>query len=508
MTVTDSSSSLAYRVDPAVVERQVAARLLSPDFDRWAEQAAAAGHCTSPIRLTGSATTLDKNTGEVLSTYSTTGEPDGVLYVRCGNRRASVCPSCSHEYKGDTWHLLAAGAAGGMKGVPESVAAHPMVFATVTAPSFGPVHTTRTGQGGLGRCHPRRRVACQHGRPVGCNAVHADGDSRLGQPLCRDCYRYTEHVVWQWHAPELWRRFTITLRRRLAARLGMTQTHLGQLARLSFAKVAEFQRRGVIHFHALIRLDGPASAVTGEHPFPAPLVDVPAEVLADVIRETAALVAYDAPPASDGEPCLRLRFGKQVDARPVTSTASRDDGQKQPGDLHPETVAAYIAKYATKACEEFGLPQRLRSPEAAARLGVNAHICRLLATVLDVASTGGEHYAGLVRWAAMLGFRGHFSTKSRRYSTTLGRLRTARKRWQLQRLRGESCDESTTGWQDDDPAEDSTLVLSDWALAGIGWLTAGDAALAATGSDGVRDWRDAKVRTRSHPSTSARTYST
>ena len=31
----------------------------------------------------------------------------------------------------------------------------------------------------------------------------------LGQPLCRDCYDYASHVVWQWWAPELWRRFTI-----------------------------------------------------------------------------------------------------------------------------------------------------------------------------------------------------------------------------------------------------------------------------------------------------------
>ena len=32
----------------------------------------------------------------------------------------------------------------------------------------------------------------------------------------RDCYDYASHVVWQWWAPELWRRFTITLRRLLA----------------------------------------------------------------------------------------------------------------------------------------------------------------------------------------------------------------------------------------------------------------------------------------------------
>ena len=52
--------------------------------------------------------------------------------MRCGNRRASVCPSCSREYKGDVWHVLMAGAAGGIKNVPATVAEHPLVFATFT----------------------------------------------------------------------------------------------------------------------------------------------------------------------------------------------------------------------------------------------------------------------------------------------------------------------------------------------------------------------------------------
>lgn len=32
---------------------------------------------------------------------------------------------------------------------------------------------------------------------------------------CPDCYDYTAHIAFNWHAPELWRRFTITLRRNL-----------------------------------------------------------------------------------------------------------------------------------------------------------------------------------------------------------------------------------------------------------------------------------------------------
>ena len=46
------------------------------------------------------------------------------------------------------WQFLYAGAAGGRKGVPESVRSHPLAFVTLTAPGFGPVHTTRTDRQG------------------------------------------------------------------------------------------------------------------------------------------------------------------------------------------------------------------------------------------------------------------------------------------------------------------------------------------------------------------------
>ena len=65
-----------------------------------------------------------------------------MTHIRCGNRRASECPSCSRVYAADTFHLIRAGVAGG-KGVPDTVGDNPLVFATVTAPSFGPVHGPR-----------------------------------------------------------------------------------------------------------------------------------------------------------------------------------------------------------------------------------------------------------------------------------------------------------------------------------------------------------------------------
>ena len=100
------------------------------------------------------------------------------------------------------------------------------------------------------------------GSPASCSARHAPDDPRPGEPLCPDCYDYTGSVLFNALAPELWRRFTITLRRNLARHAGLTGKNLAEQARVSYAKVAEYQRRGVIHFHAIIRIDGPAGPIT------------------------------------------------------------------------------------------------------------------------------------------------------------------------------------------------------------------------------------------------------
>ena len=200
---------------------------------------------------------------------------------------------------------------------------------------------------------------------------------------------------------------------------------------MSFAKVAEFQRRGIVHFHAIIRLDGPATAT---EPYPTPAVDLGVQQLADLVRAAAAKVRLEAPPAFAGDRVRRLRFGTQLDVRPVRPTAVDDEGT-----LSAERVAAYIAKYATKACEDFGIPTGITGPAAARSLGVAEHPVRIIATAAQLAHRADTHgvqaYDGLGRWLHMLGFRGHFATKSRRYSVTLGGLRSARRRWQTAQLR-------------------------------------------------------------------------
>jgi len=421
--------------------------------------------CARPVRLRGHTTTIDKATGEVHSSYSSMDELDGYTYARCGNRRVAVCQSCSHEYKGDAWHLLVCGLVGG-KGVPEVVAEHPAVFATLTAPSFGPVHGLRRGS----PCRPRRdKPVCPHGRPLFCLRRHADDDLRLGEPLCIDCYDYEAHVLWQWHAPELWRRFTIALNRGLAARAGLTVGAFRQRCRLSYTKAVEFQARGVIHVHTPIRLDGPCG------PEDDPEVVLTVDDLADAVRSAARRVTLMIKPEKRESLCLR--WGAQVDVRPITGSAQRD-GQR--GAAHPEQVAGYLAKYLTKATEDFGLPSRVISAGHAASVGASRHAVRLIATAEHLALTGGDAYCRLPACLATLGYRGHPVTKSRRYSVTFGALRRARRLW---RKRASGLDPGAVVRDlpaDDDPDADQTvIVVSEWTFAGLGYLDLPTAAQAA-----------------------------
>ena len=105
------------------------------DFRAWERQLAADCTCSHPIQLRSRTDMIDLGTGELAPLY-------GEVSVACGNRREAVCPACSAVYKRDARQLVRAGLAGG-KGIPETITAHPCVFATLTAPSFGPVHSRR-----------------------------------------------------------------------------------------------------------------------------------------------------------------------------------------------------------------------------------------------------------------------------------------------------------------------------------------------------------------------------
>ena len=413
---------------PGVVAEAIARA--GPGYERWAEQVAATGYCVHPVRLRGRVDQADPQTGEVRTAYSTDREPDSTLLKACGNRRVSVCPSCSATYQADSYQLLAAGLRGG-KGVPETVSEHPRLFVTFTAPSFGQVHT-RKAQGRLVfPCHPYRQgQTCSHGRRLGCWQRHDQDDPRLGEPLCARCYQTGAQVLWNALAGRLWSRTTIYLYRALAQLVGVTETELRRLVRVSFAKVAEYQRRGAVHFHAIIRLDAATECGCSACVAPPP-AGFTAELLEGAIRQTATTVSVPCPVVDEDQGVtLTARWGEQLDVRRITEAGDE-------GELSAEQVAGYVAKYATKATEALGVTLDHRIGDGDLDdLALPAHVAELVRACWELGACPSLASLRLRKWAHMLGFGGHFSTKSRRYSTTLGALRRARVAYAVRRRKG------------------------------------------------------------------------
>ncbi|MFC0533133.1 replication initiator [Phytohabitans kaempferiae] len=527
-------------------------RAASGDYLAWLAHVRAAAGCTRPIRLVGTIDTLDPATGQRLARRHTTDMPDAAIYKACGNRRGSVCPACSGIYQADAYQLLRAGLVGG-KGVPETVSKHPAVFPTLTAPSFGTVHRRAVKRHTCTNrrrcdcrpepCHARREQGvCEHGRPAVCWARHEPGDAILGQPLCLDCYDHAHQVVWNLFSGELWRRTKQAAERYLAQLARMrgiprvtVVTESGKVrrvppVRLAHGKAAEFQARGAVHFHVLLRLDGvngldPAAVVPPSPGFTT--VD-----LEDAIRHAAAQVAFHTPDHADMPGGWLIAWGdpdKGLEVRHITLTGR--------GEVTDGMVAGYLAKYATKstevtghsstrldadtidehadadgdhtarlidACWQLGRPQttprpladrpRADRPAPGFRQRRECPDCgthtRYAACpscvaerqgVLDTEtpnSVGRSIWVGLRRWAHMLGFGGHFLTKARRYSVTFQLLRDSRISYRREHDREDQADGviRTADHMD----EETTLVVGTLTYAGSGWHTTGDALLANT----------------------------
>ena len=124
-------------------------------------------------------------------------------------------------------------------------------------------------------------------------------------------------------------------------------------------------------------------------------------------------------------------------------------------------MAGYVAKYATKAAECTGtLDRRITAADRLADLPVRDHARRHIAECLRLGKIPQLSGLRLAAWANMLGFRGHFSTKSRAYSTTMGALRADRAAHQREyAIAAELLPDLNS---------DTTLVINDWHFAGCG----------------------------------------
>jgi hypothetical protein len=411
------------------------------------EQLGRTHECSAPIRLVGERITTDRETGEILARYGSDQEPSGFVLLPCGNRRASRCPACSKVYRGDAFALIRAGLAGDeAKGVSADLAGHPRVFATFTAPSFGPVHR-RVVRGGVALpCREiRREQMCQHSVSASCSVVHDEDDRAIGQALCPHCFDYVGAVLWNAHMPLLWRRTVISLPRVLAAYTGRSERAVRSATRISFAKVAEFQRRGLVHLHVIFRLDGPDPESI------APPTWATSELLAQIVAETMVRTSVLIGPEGGRR---SISWGSQFDIRSI-----RPGGEGHGSD---GVVAGYVAKYATKAAEDAGgLDRRIRSAHEIDRLPLTDHARRLMATCWTLAAIPEFEHLRLREWAHMLGFRGHFLTKARRYSVTFGELRAARMRYRAELAAVARGDRSI-------PDDGSAVAVGNFEFAGVG----------------------------------------
>ena len=275
-------------------------------------------------------------------------------------------------------------------------------------------------------------------------------------------------------AGKLWRRLTTYLPRHLARRLGITQKRLRALVRVRYVKVAEYQARGVVHFHAVIRLDAPGD----DYQPPPPGID--AAMLCDAVRAAAAAVRIAQPDGTGTNITLGFGAPQGTDVRPIR----RDDLTGTGKPLNHQAVANYIAKYATKTLTAPGVPaQRLRHLVDIEHLRCPAHYKRMITTAWQL---GGKCQTGDPRfgqWAHMLGYGGHFLTKSCRYSVTFGQLRKTRtEHRRAERHPGGERDP----WGR--PLDETVvLVIKTWTYARTGYTAAPAAQLALASAARARE---------------------
>lgn len=222
------------------------------------------GHaCSKPLEF------LNGVTGEVIS-------------IRCKTRSEKQCPGCSWLYKTDTAKILRDGLAGeGCR----------FFFLTLTAPSFGRTH-----------------VVPKHGRPRPCSCGRwhdsvRDADLR-GVPVDCDEYDYDAQAFFNYHIGRLWDSARAALRKLLPD--------------MVYAKIFEWQQRGALHVHVIIRV--PAKDFVGG-------VGDAAETVLHVARSSTTM---------DG----RLFWGEQCRCDEI-----RGDGGRN-------TVIGYLKKAVSYVCKD------------------------------------------------------------------------------------------------------------------------------------------------------------
>jgi hypothetical protein len=188
--------------------------------------------------------------------------------VRCGSRLAARCSSCSQIAKKDYQKIVSAGFG------EVDTSQYCFFFLTLTAPSFGKTHTVVKSGRQLKKCR--------------CGVVHdpqADAGLR-GIPIDMDSYDYEGCCGWNYRLGKLWD----STRASLSA----------NFPEASFVKVVEYQSRGALHTHCIVRIPKSESIIS----------DSGARKILDVARSTVTRTG--------------LAWGKQGDCKPIRQIAEQD----------------------------------------------------------------------------------------------------------------------------------------------------------------------------------------
>ena len=143
-------------------------------------------------------------------------------------------------------------------------------------------------------------------------------------------------------------------------------------------------------------------------------------------------------------------------------------------ELGPQSVSAYIAKYSTKSIDATASLEREG----------DGHQGRLVAAVRKLAHLPELRHLKLDRAVDSIGYKGHWSSKSRRYSTTFRALRHARRVHVKRKNSPQGVPLDSWGRPEDDG---QVFTRRTWRFVGCGYRTSGEALLAMSAAARARE---------------------
>ncbi|WP_373366875.1 replication initiator, partial [Mycobacterium kansasii] len=112
---------------------------------------------------------------------------------------------------------------------------------------------------------------------------------------------------------------------------------------------------------------------------------------------------------------------------------------------------------------------------------------RILSTLVNLATLPAN--TAMAGWLHTLGYRGHITSKSRRYSITMTALRAVRRHWRIHRADQPEHVDVQHNSHDQEDWSNSACGLSDWRIDGVGHRNDGERLLVHTAALRAREYR-------------------